>query len=578
LLDIKTKLMKKILLFSVLLTMFHLSFSPSSYAQNTNCKAKFEMKEASNASKTYHFINQSLPQNAKASWSFGDGNSSSEYSPTHTYTKSGEYRVCLNIWAYDSAKNQVTCQASFCDTLIIKSADTTTPPNCKAYFKVEKSAANASEYKFRDFSEGGLSSWYWTFGDGTSSKEQHPSHVYNKPGTYKVCLKIVTKNNCVNEFCQEIKVGEPNNTPKCSAEFNIKPNGDNTIVYNAQWMDSSAEYSWDFGDNTTGNGPTVTHKYAKPGKYQVCLIVRKADKSNAGSNTVCEDKVCKFVEVKDNTPNPEPCEPCRAGFTFKLNEKGSVQFFSKTGIINASYSWDFGDGTYSKEANPIHTYPNNSTKPFRACLTVTSNPNANEEESCSVTVCKSIVFKNDSNPNTKCSANFTYKIYTDNQYTKVYFMPEMQQGVSYSWDFGDGNTSTEKNPKHQYPEATTKPYQACLVVSSSACKNNYCEYINFADSAKYATGVNTTESSDLMIYPNPPKGQSMSIKWINGYQNIQTIQVYNAIGKLVATSTPIQQSATEFAVPLNTDELPSGVYFMNIETDKGITKQKFIID
>jgi len=62
-------------------------------------------------------------------------------------------------------------------------------------------------YHFKDLSSGALNFWYWDFGDGSFSTEKNPSHQYDQPGTYKVCLTVADQNDtsaCSDQFCQEI--------------------------------------------------------------------------------------------------------------------------------------------------------------------------------------------------------------------------------------------------------------------------------------------------------------------------------------------------------------------------------------
>jgi len=62
-------------------------------------------------------------------------------------------------------------------------------------------------YHFTDLSTSNINSWHWDFGDGFSSTEQNPSHQFNDPGTYEVCLTVKNLNDttgCSDQFCQEI--------------------------------------------------------------------------------------------------------------------------------------------------------------------------------------------------------------------------------------------------------------------------------------------------------------------------------------------------------------------------------------
>jgi len=80
---------------------------------------------------------------------------------------------------------------------------------CKAAFSAIPDSLSSFPffYHFKDLSSGNINSWYWDFGDGSFSKEQQPSHQYNDPGTYKVCLTVAGQNDsnsCSDQICMDL--------------------------------------------------------------------------------------------------------------------------------------------------------------------------------------------------------------------------------------------------------------------------------------------------------------------------------------------------------------------------------------
>lgn len=80
---------------------------------------------------------------------------------------------------------------------------------CQAAFSVLPDSLSSFPflYHFKNLSTGNINSWYWDFGDASFSTEQHPSHQYNEPGTYNVCLSVAGQNDtssCSDKICQEI--------------------------------------------------------------------------------------------------------------------------------------------------------------------------------------------------------------------------------------------------------------------------------------------------------------------------------------------------------------------------------------
>jgi len=110
------------------------------------------------------------------SWSFGDGATSAEQNPSHTYTTSGTYTVSLtatNVFGSGTTSKSM--------------AVTATPTLPTAGFFVAPGAPLATQAAvFTDTSTGNATTWFWSFGDGTTSTLQHPSHTYAVPGSYLV--------------------------------------------------------------------------------------------------------------------------------------------------------------------------------------------------------------------------------------------------------------------------------------------------------------------------------------------------------------------------------------------------------
>ena len=105
-------------------------------------------------------------------------------------------------------------------------------------------------------------SWQWSFGDGTASTAQNPSHLYNSNGTYVVCLTATFATGCWTTTCDSFYVGQ---TLACNASFTftVSPAG----VYdfqNTSIGSGGLTYSWDFGDGTTSTVANPSHTFPAP--------------------------------------------------------------------------------------------------------------------------------------------------------------------------------------------------------------------------------------------------------------------------------------------------------------------------
>jgi PKD repeat protein len=252
------------------------------------------------------FTNQTLPTtaNAQAKWNFGDGTESNEWNPAHAYEKAGVYTVCLKVYISN------TCVKEICKQVVVRAC--TIEPD---FSWLTDSIYPLRGVQFHNLTQA-LSTQplrvRWSFGDGTESNEWNPFHKYEKPGTYRVCLKIAFFEDCVKEVCKTIVIPEPVNCERLS-NFNYRFTSEpNTIKVEASFHQSSLKYVWTFGDGTGAFTAATAHKYDRPGKYTVCLTVYR------GEN--CASTTCKEIVV-----GPIPCDLTKVKFEYeRLNNTGNI--------------------------------------------------------------------------------------------------------------------------------------------------------------------------------------------------------------------------------------------------------------
>jgi len=148
------------------------------------------------------------------SWTFGDGYSSTDANPTHTYNGSGVYTVCLTVYAINDRGE--CCQTTICREIEVQCF----PEECKAIFReiVPSSPINpigSCEVRLEailDFVNRPVVGYFWDFGDGTTGTSTSNSINHNFPGsgTYTVCVTIILASGpdecCTFTYCQDIKV------------------------------------------------------------------------------------------------------------------------------------------------------------------------------------------------------------------------------------------------------------------------------------------------------------------------------------------------------------------------------------
>lgn len=438
--------MKKAIYYTLILPVI---FFLNGHATAQSCQADFDVIIDPNTS-TIFLTDQSSSNTTITSWfwDFGDGTTSTEQNPVHTYAQNGSYTVCLTI---QDANN---CESSTCAFIHVDFL----PSNCNAHFGFENSPGSL-EVSLTDSSMSNniITAWTWNFGDGTFSMEQNPLHLYQNEGVYNVCLTIQDDQNCVDSTCMTIQVSS--SAQACLANFDvvIDPNTSTIFLTDQSTSDTTITFwFWDFGDGTTSTEQNPVHTYGQNGSYTVCLTIQ--DAAN------CESTTCAFIHV-DFLPSD-----CNANFGFQqVPQSLEVAFTDSSTSINnlISWSWNFGDGTFSMEQNPSHIYQDEGE--YNVCLTI------QDDQGCVDSTCNTILV-NASTP--ACHADFDVVI---DHITSTIFLTDQSTSdstiISWFWDFGDGTTSTQQDPEHTYAESGS--YTVCLTIHNAGnCESTICALIH----------------------------------------------------------------------------------------------------
>ncbi len=435
----------------------------------------------SSASNTFQFVNTSTPLNGSDSirWTFGDGSSSSAANPSHTYAQPGTYNVCLRVQQRDSLGFLSSCVRETCQTIVVQTQNTCNLVASFYFFRDSLSAGPLPIYHFINTSVQLIAtdSIRWTFGDGSSSNELNPSHVYTQPGTYPVCLRIQKRDpnggltNCIREFCTTVIVQQQN---FCNLVVGFVPSpvpgaiGVFHFENTSTPLSSTDSIHWNFGDGSTSGAVSPNHTYTQPGTYTVCLLVMKRD--STGIFTNCIREFCTAITVQ----LPNPCNLV-ANFTATPvgGANGTFHFENTSAPLNGSDSirWNFGDGTSSNAVSPNHTYTQPGT--YNVCLRVQKRDSLGILLNCVREICHSITIT------AACNVSAYFTSHADSANPRiVYFNNQslpLNSGLQATWSFGDGTSSTTWNPVHQY--AQPGHYIVCLTVVQGNCSNTLCDTI-----------------------------------------------------------------------------------------------------
>jgi PKD repeat protein len=230
-------------------------------------------------------------------WDFGDGQTSTSPNPVHIYQQEGIYTVTLNGTTADS------CQIYACEIVCVFPNGGGVPIDtfyygCQAFFTAYPSGIvpDFLTFQFESFSFGQVSSYFWDFGDGTTSIEFSPVHVYNTSGTYTVTLTIETIDGCESTIAMQIVAGNvPGNQWDCQAMFMPLPVPDSiSIDLSFVFIDMSTSptqvvsWAWNFGDGTTSTEAFPFHTYATAGIYTVSLTITTLDGCSSVFNLILD--------------------------------------------------------------------------------------------------------------------------------------------------------------------------------------------------------------------------------------------------------------------------------------------------
>lgn len=365
-------------------------------------------------------------------WDFGDGTFGNTQNPTHTYTAAGNFNVSL------VATNSHGCFKNLTRAQYIQVA-----PGVTANFtnSSQSGCSAPATINFQNASEGtGTITYLWNFGDGNSSSEENPSHVYNNIGTYEVTLIATNGNGCSDTIVRSNAVTIGNVSSSFTSPDTVCKGVPINFVNTSTPAPGTA--FWDFGDGTTSTVISPQKNYQLAGTYIVKLV------NNFGA---CTDSVTRTVVI-----NPRPNVNFTSSDTVSCNVPFSVQF-TNTSVGADSYQWLFGDGTTSTLPNPTHTYTNFGNYTVRLI--------AFPANGCSNSVIKTNFIK--IQPPVANILHLPQEGCAPFEWTFSSNVSTPDPVASYFWDFGDGSTSTDPTPTHIFNEGTYNV--KLIIVTANGC-------------------------------------------------------------------------------------------------------------
>lgn len=385
--------------------------------------------------------NLGIAGNGTYFWDFGDGSNSTLKNPTHIYT-TGPNTVTLTV------KNSKGCPDFISKTAYI---DVYTPPVVSFSANKREFCSAPGTVNFTSNATGsGTLTYDWDFGDGSApGTSANPTHTYTGPApkSYNVSLTVTDGNGCKTTYSQNgfivIQKAIATFTGPSSLCLGETANFTNTSPTGLTTQ------TWDFGDGNTSTAKNPSHVYGSAGTYTVKLT------SYFGG---CPATTTKTITIR---PRPDvsfyidPDTLCPAPQT--------VQFFANNTFTN--YTWWFGDGNFSNQQSPTHTYTQNGqyTVKFRGTDQYGCTDSLTLVNHVKIFPLYIDAFADVYNGCKPLTVNFDVNIYRDSNLLYPY-VP-----AKYRWDFGNGDTSLLQMP--QYTFTDTGVYRVIVDVETiQGCK------------------------------------------------------------------------------------------------------------
>jgi PKD repeat protein len=210
---------------------------------------------------------------------------------------------------------------------------------CQA--NMSHSNAGPLTIQFHDISSGGGSYRFWHFGDGGTSTQSDPIHIYPAAGNYTVELFIHNPTSgCLDSTFQVVQVTDT--TIGCQAQFTYAPDSlnPNRIHFTDLSIGNISHWLWNFDDDSSSVLQNPVHDFPGPGMYYVCLAID-------GPN--CLNTSCQEINV-GNVPN------CISYFTYTHSGLNLNLYGHIVNGLPANYAWSFGDGQTGTGQSVTHQY------------------------------------------------------------------------------------------------------------------------------------------------------------------------------------------------------------------------------
>lgn len=494
-----------------------------------------------------NFTNKSNPATGVTyAWDFGNGQTSTLQNPTAvTYTgqnngKDSVYTVKLTITnpcSIDVKTATVTVKPT---TPIVRIAPDRTTGCAPFTANIENISPGTNDsYTFYLLDASGK-----ILSQNTRTDKDIQNFLINTPGTYQVYMIAKSLCGTATSTKYSLVVTPGNLTPRLTV------NGTDatgcapfTVTFHNNTTGGSS-YTYDWGDGTnqlvTNSLGDVTHTFVKGGVYQVVLHAANGCTPDAkAAPVIIQAQFQPELNVKADVTTG--CRKLTVNFSNTVTDPSSSQ------ASDLTYDWDFGDGSpHSSAVNPVHTYDDKHS-PYTVTLKATNS-----------TGCSNILVKEDMiTVNMPSFTEFAARPDSVIEIPNYHFAFTDQTAnnpVSWKWDFGDGTTSTSRNPEHTY--ADTGLYKVTLTTANIYCDSTKSHYVRITGipGQLYVPNAFMPNSSTPALRTFYAKGSGIK-EW--------HLQIFNNYNQLIFDSTKLDEKGRPIDAWDGTymgSPVPQGVY------------------
>ncbi len=308
---------------------------------------------------------------------------------------------------------------------------------CSAKFKATPNHADTTCY-FINQSSGGMSHYYWDFGDGNffmETEKNNHTHKYALPGRYTVTLTIYDSLGiiyCTDVYTQDVIITDTS-ANSCWAGFDYTIDNDSAITLFDTSTGRFHYAQWITGEHKMVTGAKGTqYTFEEKGNY---VIKQKILDTISGKIDDTEE----FIIFSDTFP----------GVYFNIKSIDSINNeveFNNQSTGNATkYFWDFGDGTTSNKESPLHRY--NHPGLYDVTLTVRFLTGEKNE---TVRTYKKPLLVNSQYTNI---ADYRWYNHPGNEKLYLFNRSQTANNSTFQWDLGDGIKLTDTNFVHTYSKS-----------------------------------------------------------------------------------------------------------------------------